>query len=253
MNIKENLTCKCCNKVLYEPIALTCCGESMCKQHINELLSIDDSNTFSCPFCDKQNPNQNIEVSKTIQYLIDIEAHKFTIDPKYERVLNNFKTEIRNLERILNEPESFIKEKINQLKVQVDLDREKTKSEIDRLADDMIKQLEAFDKQFIEEYNDSYVDLKYFISIFVTSNQQLADYEKFLSLLSTKAEERVKKRKESENLITNLQSNIEELKENLFSNISITYKPVKNKIQDLYGKLIIKVNINYKNLFILLN
>ena len=109
MNIKQNLTCKCCNKVFYEPIALSCCGESMCKQHINELLSIDDSNTFLCPFCDKQNSNQNIVVSKTIQYLIDIDAHKFSIDPKYERVFNNFKAEIKNLETILNEPENFIK------------------------------------------------------------------------------------------------------------------------------------------------
>ena len=125
----------------------------------------------------------------------------------------------------------------------MDLDREKTKSEIDRLADDMIRQLETYEKQFIEEYNDSYVDLKHFISMFVTSNQQLAEYEKFLSLLSTKAEERIKKRKESENLIANLQSKIEELKQNLFSNISITYKSIENKIQASFGKLIIKVKM----------
>ena len=73
--------------------------------------------------------------------------------------MNNFKTEIRNLERILNEPESFIKEKISQLKWEVDLDREKAKSEIDRLSDNMIQQLETYEKQFIQENSDNYIDL----------------------------------------------------------------------------------------------
>ena len=241
MNMKENLTCKCCNQVYNEPIILTCCGESMCKQHINELVSIDDSNTFLCPFCNKQIQNQNFIVSKTIQYLLDMEAHKITIDPKYERVLNNFKTEIKNLETILNEPENFIYEEINELKRNVDLDRESAKSKIDKLANDFIQQLETFEKQFKEEYKTN-VDMKHFISLAETSKKQLAEYEKFLSLLSTKAEERDKKSKKSEITIKNLQHKIKELKRSLFSNKLITYKPMDTKIQDLYGQLVIKVN-----------
>ena len=239
--MKENLTCKCCNQVYNEPIILTCCGESMCKQHINELVSIDDSNTFLCPFCNKQIQNQNFIVSKTIQYLLDMEAHKITIDPKYERVLNNFKTEIKNLETILNEPENFIYEEINELKRNVDLDRESAKSKIDKLANDFIQQLETFEKQFKEEYKTN-VDMKHFISLAETSKKQLAEYEKFLSLLSTKAEERDKKSKKSEITIKNLQHKIKELKRSLFSNKLITYKPMDTKIQDLYGQLVIKVN-----------
>jgi DNA repair exonuclease SbcCD ATPase subunit len=216
----------------------------MCKQHINDLLSIDDSNTFLCPFCDKQNSNQNIVVSKTIQYLLDMEAHKFTIDPKYERVLNNFKTEIKNLEQILNEPENFIYEEINELKRQVDLDREKTKAEIDKLADDLIDQLETFEKQFKKEYK-SKVNLKHYSSQAETSKQQLKEYEKYLSLLSSNSEERDKQSKQSEITINNLKSKIMELKGNLFSNVSITYKPMENKIQDSFSKLVIKVKKNF--------
>ena len=242
MNIKENLTCKYCNKVYNEPITLTCCGESMCKQHINELLSIDDSNTFLCPFCDNQNSNQNFIASKIIQNLLDMEAHKFAIDPKYERVLNNFKKEILNFETILNEPENFIYEEFNELKRQVDLDREKSKNEIDRLADGLIEQLEAFEKQFKTEYKTK-VDMKHFSSLMEASKQQLAEYEKFLYLLSTKAEERDKQRKQSEIVINNLIPEINELKRNLFSNKLITYKPMEKKIQDLYGKFIIKVKL----------
>ena len=241
MNMKENLTCKYCNKVYNEPITLPC-GDSLCKQHINELLSIDDSNTFLCPFCNKQNLNQNFTVSKTIQYLLDMEAHNFTIDPKYERVFTDFKTEIRNLEALLNEPENFIYEEINELKRQVDLDREKTKSEIDRLANGLIEQLETFEKQFKEEYKAN-VDMKHYISLSETSKQQLAEYEEFLSLLSTKPEERDEQSKQSETTVKNLKSKIKELKGNLFSNKLFTYKPMEKKIQDLYGKLVIKVKI----------
>ena len=242
MNIKENLTCKYCNQFYNEPITLSCCGESMCKQHINELLSIDNSNTFLCPFCNEQNLNQNFTVSKIIQNFLDIEAHKFTIEAKYERVFTHFKTEIRNFETILNEPENFIYEEINELKRQVDLDREKTKSEIDRLADDLIQQLEKFEKQFKTEYKSN-VDMKHFISLVETSKQQLKEYERFLSLLSTNSEERDKQSKQSEIKINNLQSKIKELKRNLFSNKLITYKAMEMKIQDLYGKLVIKVKI----------
>ena len=59
MNIEKMLTCKYCNKVYNEPITLTCCGESLCKQHIQDLLSIDDTNSLICPFCNKLNSNQN--------------------------------------------------------------------------------------------------------------------------------------------------------------------------------------------------
>ena len=236
MNIKQNLTCKCCNKVYNDPITLTCCGESMCKQHINEFLSNDDTNTFLCPFCNKQNSNQNLLASKLIQNFLDMEAHKFKIDPKYTRVFTDFKTEIRNLETILNEPENFLYEEIHELKRQVDLDREKVKSEIDKLADDLIEQLETFEKQFKTEYKTN-IDMKHYTSLAETSRQQLKEYEKYLNLLSSNSEERDKQSKQSEITINNLKSQIVELKKSLLSNKLITYEPMETKIQDLYGSM----------------
>ena len=242
MNIKEKLTCKYCNQIFKHPITLACCGDCLCKDHIKDLLSIDDTNAFSCPLCNEKTTNQNFKISKIVQAMLDIEAHRFNLNPKYEIILNNFKAEIRNLEAILNEPENFIYEEINELKRKVDLDREKAKIEIDKLADDLIEQLETFEKQFKREYK-SKVDMKQFISLAETSKQQLAEYEKFLSLLSTNSEERDKQSKQSETTINNLQSKIKELKRNLLSNKLITYKPMETKIQDLYGKLIIKVKL----------
>ena len=247
MNMKENLTCKYCYQIYNEPITLTCCGDCLCKEHINDLLSIDDANTFSCPFCNKQNLNQNFRVSKIIQTLLDIEAHKFTIEPQYERVFNDFKTEIRNLETILNEPENFIYEEIHELKRQVDLDREKAKAEIDILADDFIQQLETHEKQFKAECK-SKVDMKDFISLVEASKHQLTEYESCLNFLSNKTEERDQKTKQSEITIINLQSKIEELRCQVFSNMTIKYNPMKNSLSEQFGKLKIKVNFSKKKL-----
>jgi hypothetical protein len=168
-----------------------------------------------------------------------MEAHKFRINPEYERLISEFKTEIRNLETILNEPENFIYEEINELKRQVDMDREKAKSEIDRIADENIQILEKFEKQFKTEYK-SKVDLKRFKSIVETSKRQLNEYGKFLSLFSSDDEEMKTKYKQSIIAFNLLQSKIRELKINLFSNKLINYNPMETNI---YGHLIVKVKI----------
>ena len=196
MNIKEKLTCKYCNQVYNEPITLPC-GHSLCKQHIQDLLSIDDIDTFFWPFCNEQISNQTFKVNETIQGLLDIEAHKFTIDPKCTRVFTDFKTEIRNLETILNEPENFIYEEINKLKRQVDLDREKAKADIDQLVDDLIEQLETFEKQFKAEYKTN-IDINHFISLAEASKKQFAEFESCLNLLPNITEERDQQTKQSE-------------------------------------------------------
>ena len=44
-------------------------------------------------------------------------------------------------------------------KQKLDLDRERAKIDIDRLSDNMIRQLETYEKQFIQENSDNYIDL----------------------------------------------------------------------------------------------
>ena len=242
MNIKEKLTCKYCYQIYQEPITLVCCGESLCKHHINELLAIGGTNTFLCPFCNEKNVNQNFPVSKTIKDLLDVEVHKFDLDPKYKIILNNLKIEIANLEAILKDPEYIIYEQINELKMQVDLNRESLKIKIDELADDLIKQLESYEKEFKTECK-SKVDMKHYISLVEASKQQFNEYEKYLNLLSSKTEERDKQSKETEIKINNLQSKIKKLNGELFLNKSIIYKPMEINKSELFGKLEIRVNV----------
>ena len=240
MNLKEKYTCKYCNQILKDPITLNCCADNICKQHILELRSSSSSNVFWCPLCNEQNSNQSLMSNRLIQSMLDIEAYKFEIDPKYEKIFESFKAEIENLEAVLNDPDNVIYEQINELKRQVDLNREDLKSHIDALADKLIQQLESYGNQFRAEYKTK-VDMKHYISLGETSKKQLNEYKKYLNLLSSKAEERDKKSRQSENLIKNLHFKIEELRENLFSNKSITYEPFRLNRSELIGSLKIKL------------
>ena len=241
MNLKEKYRCKYCNQILKDPITLNCCGDHICKQHIEELRPSSSSNVFWCPLCDEENTNQSLKSNELIQSMLDIEAYKFEIDPKYEKIFESFKTEIENLETVLNDPDNVIYEQINELKRQVDLNREDLKSHIDALADNLIQQLESYGNQFRAEYKTN-VDMKHYNSLVETSKKQLNEYEKYLNLLSSKAEERDKKSRQSENFIKHLHFKIVELRQNLFSNKSITYEPIKLNKSMLFGSLKIKVS-----------
>ena len=245
MNIKEELTCNYCNEVYTNPLTLNCCGENICKQHVEELTLNNTSKTFTCPLCNEENENQKLNVNKCIQKMLENQLHNFQVDSKYKETLANLRIQVKKLEAVLNEPEYYIFNEINELKRQIDLDRDKLKIKIDELADGLIQQLESYEARFKTEYKEN-VNLEHYYALVEASKKLLAEHEKCLSSFSAKAQDREKQYVESEYVINNLQSKIKELKSSLFSDLSIAYDPVEiNKI-DLFGnigmfKLIIKV------------
>jgi vacuolar-type H+-ATPase subunit I/STV1 len=191
--------------------------------------------------------NQNFEVNKLIQNLIESNLHKFEVGPKFKTIYENFKTQIENLENILQDPENIIFKEINELKMQVNLDRIKLKSEIDSLADGLIQQLESYETRFKAEYKTE-IHLENYNELVKSSRKQLNEYEHCLNLFSTTSEERNEKSSQIERITVDLQPKITELKQNLFSNTSLTYMPMdklykqtQSKLESFFGKLIIKV------------
>ena len=90
MTIKKELTCQYCNEIYKQPIALPC-GDSICKHHIEELISNNSINKFNCPVCNKENLNQELNPNKILEKLIKIELHEFKINPIYEKTLDDLK------------------------------------------------------------------------------------------------------------------------------------------------------------------
>jgi hypothetical protein len=143
MNIKEELTCKYCNQIYNIPVTLAC-GDSLCKHHIDELISNNSSNILECPLCNETNTNHDFKVNKLIEKLIKRKLHEFKLNSKHEAVLNNLKIEIEKLALLLKDPENFIYQEFDELKRLVDLDREQMKIEIDKLANELIQQHRNF-------------------------------------------------------------------------------------------------------------
>ena len=246
MNANENLRCKYCSKIYEDPITLPC-GDNLCKQHIDEMISNNSTKFFFCPLCKRKNLNQNFEVNKLIKNFIESNLHKFEVDPKFKIIYENFKAQIENLEKILKDPENLIYEEINELKMKVNLDRVKLKSEIDKLADDLIQQLESYESLFKAEYKAN-IHLDNYNRLLESAKKQLKEYEQCLNFFSTTCEERNEKCLQIEKITIDLQPKITELKQNLFSNTSLTYMPMhklyrqtQSKLESFFGKLIIKV------------
>ena len=238
MNVNEELTCKYCKEIFNEPITLNCCAENICKRHIDELLSIDETKTFLCPFCDVESLNQNLRVNRLIQRLIEKQLHKLEFNSDNKLTLEWFKKEIANLEAILKDPENIIFEEISELKRLVDRDRDETKIKIDELANAFIQKLETCEARFKAE-NVPNVDLEQYNALLKSSRKQMDEYENFLNLFATKEEERKEMSKQSEKTISKLKYKINELKYQLFSNLSLTYKSTQ---PEFFGELLVKVS-----------
>ena len=241
MNITEKLKCKYCNEIFNKPVYLICCHKNICKHHIDELIRDSSSNTFSCPLCNQENSEQNIHCNEFIEDLLEMELHKFKLDPKYKITRDNLMIEIENLEKILKDPENIIYEEISELKRQVDLDRESIKNEIDTLADGLIQQLESYENRFKAEYKTN-IDLEKYDELVESSRKQLNDFEKCLNLFSVEKEKLDEKTSEIEKTIKILQPKIEDIKCELFSNLAINYHPMEKKRDELFSKLVTKVN-----------
>ena len=238
MNINEKLSCKYCREIFKKPVYLICCNKNICKHHIDKIVNEALSNTFSCPLCNQENTKQNFHCNELIEDLIELELHKYKLDPKYKITRDNLMIEIENLEKILKDPENIIYEKLSELKRQVDLDRESIKNEIDTLADGLIQQLESYEKKFKAEYKEK-IDLDKYNELVESSRANLKEYEKYLNMFSVENNARNEKTSEIEKLINILQSEIEEIKSKLFSNLRINYKPQVMDRSGSFGKLII--------------
>ena len=207
MNIIEELTCKHCHEIYDEPVTLNCCGDNVCKKHIDELLLVN--NTFACLICNADNRNQSTTTNKTLKNLIERELQNLKIDPNYEYVLTNFKEKVRNIESIHNDPEHKIKEKIGELKRQVQLDKEEAINEISKLAESILTRLNSLEADFIKDCK-SKVILDYYSQLIKRMNSELNDFENCLKSLKNADEDRRKKSNQIEKVNSNLDKEIEE-------------------------------------------
>ena len=233
MNINEDFTCKHCKDTFVDPVFLNCCGENVCKKHI------DKSSAFKCPFdCGSNIEIKNIQINKVLKNLMEREIHKFKIDPKYEAIIKNLSHKIKQIEILHSDPELFIYNNFNELKRLVDLDRENAKVEIDKIADEIIQKLDSNEKELKSECKST-GDFEYYGKLIANLKADLTDHEKFFKSLIITDHERENKSEEIEQTIIVLESEIKEYENKLMKNKTIEYDPMQTKISTIFGKLIV--------------
>ena len=236
MNIIEILTCKYCNEIFNDPVTLNCCCENICKKHIDVLLS----QSSACPLCNSDNPNQNSKINNTLKALVvDVELHKVEISnmSDYKTVLKAFSQKITTIETMLNDPESFVFNKLSDLRRLVDLDREMAKFEIDKLAEDILKRLDSYEAEFKADYK-SRSNLEYYSELVNKTKTELHGYESFYKSLKNTPQERENKCDEIKVAIIALEKEIRNYEKKLFGGKSIAYEPMGYDLSKNFGELI---------------
>ena len=236
MNIKDDFTCKHCKKTFLDPVFLTCCGENICKKHIDKLLL--QTTNVSCMFCEKVLPKQEFHINKVLKNLIDRELHTLTIDQKYQDVLEQLKKKISQIENIHDDPENAIYTKISELKRHVDLDRENAKIKIDKSADEIIKKLDSYETD-LKAGCKSISDSEYNEKLVASMKIKLAEYESVLRSLGKTYQDRENKSKEIQHASFILETEIQEYESKLFKNKTLEYAPMSDTT--VFGKLIVRI------------
>jgi len=235
MNLKEKFNCKYCSEIFKSPVFLGCCGENICKEHIDEIISTHESSK-TCPFCSKDISNQMFHVNKTIVDLIEMEIDKFKMDSKYENTINEFKKEFESLKYVLNNPELIIKDYFDELKRQVDLDRETIKNHIDTRANTFIDELSSHEETLKLECK-SKIDLDFYNQLMNGVEADLDKHDKCLNSFANEKWERMCN--DIIEKIEFLKSEINEIELKLLANKSITYEPMNPNIQDYFGRVVV--------------
>ena len=170
--IGEELKCNHCKKVLCDPVSLNCCGENVCKQHIDELSS---SKNKECMLCGKDLPNQEFHINKCLKNIIEREKNQDCI-----KQLNEPKEGI-----FLNDPNKLVVNEFVELNNRVELDRENAIREINHLADEIRNKLDFYECKS-KKNPQSNLDHHYYL----VNNFEKKNLTKILVWISTKIYER---------------------------------------------------------------
>ena len=141
--VKILFNCDICNELLVDPVTIPC-GNTLCKVHLDELLTSD--NVFKCILCHKKHnvPEDGFIVNKRIQNALYFEKIKLTPGfLKCKQKIEEATEQASKIESIKKYPAGYITEHFDIIKSHVNWRREEIKADIDKYADEMIQKIET--------------------------------------------------------------------------------------------------------------
>jgi hypothetical protein len=165
MDIVLNLLkCQLCHKEFSGvPLILNCCNATICSQHLEyQTIEFNESKKrkiFECKLCmcSHDMSNKKFATNQTVENLLKHEFNHLKFGPLYDNAkkeCTQVNETLKRLQDLIKDPKNHIYEYLSELKLSVELRREKIKVEIDMISDEMISKLEAFEKECYENLKD---------------------------------------------------------------------------------------------------
>ena len=155
MDLKKDLICKICEKILNEPITLPCLCAYICNSHVEDLVR-KKKTSIKCQFCEKEwcIPKKGFEKSEVVQNFIKKNGHlnkdeiKIKID--MESSLENLETVYQDFKLKLREFALFKYEHYENIRRNIDIRRESLIEKINIISQQMIARVEISEENFIK-------------------------------------------------------------------------------------------------------
>ena len=233
--IKELLVCKYenCDKYFEDPVVL-CCGKTICKSHLMNLL--DETNIkdgkYVCKMCNSLHEihPECFILRSDINDLLESNSHLPEKQIEVKELYLEFSKTVKDLNKIVNEPSSYLNDFISDLKRKVDLQREELKLKIDEIALDLINKIDKLDEECRRDIN------KYDKEDITLFNQNLLNYKDCHRIAFIDEDKLFNLEDELEYLINESKKTLEGLEKSILKGIKCKFeKPSKSFLNSDFG------------------
>ena len=133
--------------------------------------------------------NKRFAPNKTVAKLLALEIDKLKFGEMYEQAQAGctfLKAKLDKANLFLKDPHSYVSDYVTKLKRDIEARKEELKNELDKIGDELVTKLSAFEKECKQNINSSYMreSLKAFSQTNSDTKSKLDEWKKELNVLS---------------------------------------------------------------------
>lgn len=212
------LKCANCTKTLASPIFLPC-GHMICQEH-----TLVPNDTITCCECGVSHPNKGFTVAKAFADMISAEIARIDFGPKHKQSkesCDQLKKKLDENDVILNDMDFHIHETIDEMKIKVLLKREQLKVRIDQVTQELLDDLEDYEKRCKSQRDESNGQVfVYLMKKFKDCNDEarknLNEWQRVLNELKIDEDKWMKIKEKSDETLKEVGDKLNEFEKDLF-------------------------------------
>ena len=232
------LKCDFCYKLLVEPVRLPC-GNTICKSHLQELSN--NENAIECVLCYENHVLPENALKRLKLEIIDLNFNQVVSECKQR--IEEARQKAESIESLAMDPELFINERFDLVKMHINWRRQDLKNEIDKYTDELIESVEQNRLCCIQLSNENYQMEKRIDNSRLELEKlrkQMEECEVNNSVGDIRFMEITKNAVDLENKLSQM---LAEFKNSLLLNKDYQFVFFDRPLEDVLGKLIDKNNV----------